>query len=814
MKIFPVNTKYTFELNKMLSYVTEVLAKEYPTTEITMPYIVLSLIECQNTHTHEIFLSITQNQNALDALKTSYYDLISSMSNGNPNVRKMYKDNGGVPPFNNEVKMVLETESEAEAAKGGASEIGTEHILLAILNKNYSHQDGFVLSRVGVNYDLIFKSCLENDVPLKSFVGAKGTFPKSQGKYISSFTTKLNKNEPAPNIIGRDKELSEIYKVLARKDKNNVILVGGGGVGKTAIVKYLSSLIDEGKVPQFLSSKEIVELESSKLIAGTNLRGMFEERIIGLFDEISSSKKYILFIDDIHNVLKSGAKDKEADISGVLGKALSDNKISVIATTTFKDYKNTIESSPSLSRNFQKIIIEPTNIELTEKILNANKKTYEEYHNVLFSSESVLAMARLAERYITDRNLPDSAFDIMDLCGASASVSQDGPLNTNATERIKKIELEKIAALDVGNFELVDSLNVEENVLNTEIAEQNRESRKTKKIITEKTVQDIVSEITNIPTSTLSHDEKERIAHIDEILKGKIIGQDEAVESVCKVIKRNKVGLGDKTKTLSNILCIGSTGVGKSLLAKQLAKEVFGDETALVRIDMSEFSEKSSVAKLIGSAPGYVGYENGGFLTETVKNKPHCVLLLDEIEKADKDVYNVFLQLFDDGRLTDGSGQMINFKNVIVLMTSNVGAQKASDLGGGIGFVTNEAENKKGIIEKQLKRKFSPEFLNRIDKIVHFNPLTEDNLKEIVKLELGKFRNRMKDIKYDIVYDDSVVTYIHAKAIEEKELGARPILRIIQDNIEDKVTDLMIENEYEQYYTFSASCNDNCITIR
>jgi ATP-dependent Clp protease ATP-binding subunit ClpC len=641
----------------------------------------------------------------------------------------------------------------------------------------------------------------------------------SEGEYTRKYTTNINelvRDGKLDKLIGRKNELNQIIKVLARRKKNNVILVGNGGVGKTAIVNGLAQLIESGNVPTILEGKQIVSINIMALVSGTHFRGMFEERIKGLFDELKSNKKYILFIDDMQTVLKSSNKDKDTDISNMISDILTEGDVRVIGTISFKEYRNAIESNPAISNKLQRIIIEPSTVKESIDILNGSKKYYEDFHNVEYTEEAITKCVELSERYITDRSLPDSAFDVLDLAGAYTSLESKNTEEFNSLKkRLNEIEKEKDEILNNGEFEKIDAITIEENDIKKRISDLKRKQASKDKIkIDANRIAETVSEITSVPISKLSNNEKEKISHIDETLKKSVIGQDEAVESLCRVIKRNKVGLGDKTKTMANILMAGPSGSGKTLIAKKLAEEIFGDEKALVRIDMSEYSEKNSVAKLTGAAPGYIGYDNGGQLTEAIKHKQHCVLLLDEIEKADQEVYNIFLQLFDEGRLTDSSGQIVNFKNVIVLMTSNIGAKQAAEFGAGVGFVTDEVTNKKTIIEKQLRQKFTPEFLNRIDKIVYFNTLTDENLRDIVKLEINKFGKRLKEINYNINYDENVVSYIHEQAIKQKEYGARPIIRLIQNNLEDTITDLLLEHDYEPDYTFSVTCENNHIGIK
>ena len=827
---------YTQEFNEVMNYMSNTLYNEFPTDTITLEYLILAILDNRNSHANMILDNCLMSDN-IEELRKIYVSVLDK------HMKPQLKMNNA--QFNDELIKAIE-ESKNEAEKLGSPIIGTEHLLLAILNKENGFSETEVFDKFRLEYDLIFNKCnisidnkkqiketkpkklqakkisnKKNNMPLKSEVNTKIISTSSSNEFVEQYTTSLNKlalDGKIDEIVGREQEINEIIKVLSRRKKNNAVLVGSGGAGKTAIVYGIANMIVNGDVPETLENKEIIMLNPMALVSGTHFRGMFEERINGLFTELKKSSKYILFIDDIHTVLKNGSKEKDTDISGMIGEALSEGSIKIIGATTFKDYRNSIESNSSLSRKFQKIIIDPVSNAEAVKILTNNKKYYEEYHNVQYTEKAIKKAVDLAERYITDRTLPDSAFDIIDLAGASTSLIDREPIEIqNIKKRIKEVQNEKENSLNNGDFEKIDALTAEENVLNADVADYRRSNHKDsieQIIIDEDEISNVVSEITKIPVSKLSSSEKEKIAHIDKTLKNSIIGQDEAIDEICKSIKRNKVGLGDKSGCQGVYLCAGKSGTGKTLLAKKIAEVIFGSENALIRIDMSEYSEKNSVSKLYGSAPGYIGYDDGGVLTNAIKNKPYSVVLLDEIEKADESIYNVFLQIFDEGRISETNGNVIDCHNCIFIMTSNIGARKAAELGNGLGFVNNEDSNKKSIIDKELKKKFTPEFLNRINKIIYFNNLTNDNLKSIVKLEINKFNNRLNNIEYNIEYTDDVVNYIHAEAVKNKDLGARPIIRLIQTNIEDKITELMLTNDYEPKYVFHASCENNEIIIK
>lgn len=829
--------KKNTEYKDILAYMLDILGNEFPTAEFTPEYIMLAILDNPRCHANLVMDNILMTD-TLDYLR-NYYAQVIREEPKKPILNKDVK-------FDKELSDII-NRAEDEAEFINSTKLGSEHILLSIINPANHFKVGEKLISFGLAYDSICSNCrdfveeteqkspkvkkvdnsyISNNhqdakIPLKSEINSKVFVQNGNTPFINKYTINLHEeiaNGKYDKLIGREDVLDNVIKVLSRRRKNNVILVGKPGTGKTSIGYRLAEMIDCGSVPDNLEGKQVVMLDVMALLSGTHLRGMFEERVDGLFKELKNNSNYILFIDDMQNIVRNTGKDKDGDLSDVISKILTEGDVRVVGTISFKDYRNGIENNSVLSTKLQKIIVEPSTKEETFKILKSNKSYYENFHHVKFDDECLLKAVKLAKRYITNNNLPDSAIDVIDLTGASISLNNKQSTSMKTLkEELNSFDGEKKKAMNSGNFEKLDEIAKKESQLLKKISDMKKKidnDESTWIHATEDDIADTVSAITTIPVSKLSISNKTTILHIDEILKKDVIGQDEAINEIAKAIKRSRAGFSDNNKCTS-LMMIGTTGVGKTLIAKKLAENVFGDEKALIRFDMSEYQDKTSVNKLLGSSAGYVGYENGGLLTEAVKNKPYCVLLFDEIEKADESIYNVFLQLFDEGRLTDNNGTTVNFKNVIVIMTSNIGAKQASEMGNGVGFQSNVEENKKSIIEKSLKNKFNPEFLNRIDNIIHFNALTDDNIKVITELELNKLRNRVKENGVNLTFGSDVIDYVFKKAIQEKEYGARPIMRIIQDNISDRVVDLVLESENKQNsFDISINKDDEVIVER
>lgn len=659
---------------------------------------------------------------------------------------------------------------------------------------------------------------------ISSMIGSLfGTTPKKEKEEKKStktsggiaYCTNLNKcaeNGEIDTLVGREEEIEKIYKIFNRKKSNNALLIGNSGVGKTAIVEGLAKRIVENNVPHFLYGKTIYRLNIGELMASTQFRGMFEERMNTMIKNLKNSKNSILFIDDIHLAIND--KKSDFDLAGMLMEILTSGDVQIIATTTYRGYKTCFENNTNLARRFQKITVDAPNDEYSLKILMGIKPAYEKFHGVVYTKEAIRECVRLSKEYVTDRNLPTSAIDIMDEAGATSKYGvHETPEIKELKNELSLMNADKDSLIRADEVDSAEELakGIEDKRLELAKLEDAEATKATKIIVGVNEIYKAISEHTNIPISRISTSEKKIISNIDNVLKERIIGQDEAIEKITRAIKRSKVGLHPSNRPLGSFLCIGNTGCGKTLMAKMIAKEVFGDEKFLVRFDMSEYADKTSVNKLIGSAAGYIGFEQGGLLTEKIKSQKHAVLLVDEIEKAHDEVYNLFLQILDEGCLTDNTGQKVDFRNTIIILTSNIGAKEAA-LNKGIGFNVDDNANKRSIIEKSLKNKFPPEFINRLDDIVYFNTLTEENLKEITRIELGKLNSRMKITGNSIIYDNNLIEYLYNLIKEQKEYGARPIGRIIQNEVENKITDILLENDYENH-EFKITIDDKIMKI-
>ncbi len=603
-------------------------------------------------------------------------------------------------------------------------------------------------------------------------------------------------------VVGREKEVKRIAQILSRKKKNNAVIVGDAGVGKSALVEKLALMIHKGDCPTILLEKRIMSLDLTSLVAGTKYRGQFEERIKAIINELQEAPNVIVFIDELHTMVGAGNASGAMDAANILKPALARGEIQCIGATTFDEYKKHIEKDGALVRRFQKITLnEPTAAE-TIKILENLKTSYQDFHKVTYEEGVIETIVKLSGRYITDRQFPDKAIDVLDELGSEKRVSSLIPeVIENLKKEVEQIKDKKLQVVKAQNYEQAAKLRDQERSVVDKLELEKKkwlEGQKSKKVpVSIDDVYSVVSEMTGVPITKLDKKETEKLLTMEKNISAKVIGQDEAISSISRAIRRNRVGIKDMNKPIGSFIFLGSTGVGKTFLAKSLAEQLFGDPEKIIRVDMSEFMEKHNVSRLIGSPPGYVGYEEGGQLTEKIKNNPFSVVLFDEIEKAHKDVFNLLLQILDEGHLTDSFGRKVNFTNCLIIMTSNVGAKKVSEFGGGVGFVTSNTENekyevRKSIIQKSLKQQFNPEFLNRIDDIVLFNTLNEETLFKIIKVELGKLSSRLSDKGYKVTFDESVEKQIHHLNTQE-EYGARPIKRIIQNLCEDFLSEEILK---------------------
>ncbi len=744
-------------------------------------------------------------------------------------------------------KVIRITVLEAKAQKSALVE--SEHLMLSIL-KNKENIATQILNQFDVDYD-VFKNELGfvtsnppsaefNDEGDDDFDEEKKQYgqqksqragaanqPKTKTPVLDNFgrdITRLAENGSLDPIVGREIEIERVSQILSRRKKNNPILIGEPGVGKTAIVEGLALRIVQRKVSRVLFDKRVVSLDLAALVAGTKYRGQFEERMKAIMNELEKNRDVILFIDEIHTIVGAGGASGSLDASNIFKPALARGELQCIGASTLDEYRMHIEKDGALDRRFQKVLVEQPSVEETIEILNNIKSKYEDYHNVTYSNEAIEACVKLSDRYMTDRLLPDKAIDVLDEVGARKHIKNiNVPADIIELEKkIEDIKLEKNKVVKSQRFEEAASLRDTEKRLQEELeAAKNaweEESKHKRFPIEEEDIAEVVHMMTGIPVKRMVQAETDKLRRMADDLQGAVVGQKEAISKVVKAIQRNRVGLKDPKKPIGTFIFLGPTGVGKTELARALARYMFDSDDALIRIDMSEYMEKFTVSRLIGAPPGYVGYEEGGQLTEKVRRKPYSVILLDEIEKAHPDIYNILLQVLDDGQLTDGMGRKIDFKNTMIIMTSNIGARQLKDFGDGVGFATanrmeNADENNKAVIEKALKRTFSPEFLNRIDDVVVFNSLSRENIFEIIDIVMKGVMKRLTNLGLGMELTPEAKSFIADKGYDA-QFGARPLHRAIQKYLEDPLAEEILNMNVKSGDTMIAELDETAEKIR
>jgi ATP-dependent Clp protease ATP-binding subunit ClpC len=782
----------------------------------------------------------------LDALEVDLDHLrrkVEILSPSNPNPNTIQKDKKNLH-LTRQAERALKT-TFLEAKLFQSSSINTAHLLLCIL-RNENDPTTKLLHKLKVDYDGVkeqFKFMITSDDNIidaptaESFPSDSGDNDGKEGTFGSSAGQKGNKKSKTPvldnfgrdltrlaeenrldPVVGREKEIERVSQILSRRKKNNPLLIGEPGVGKSAIAEGLALRIINKKVSRILYNKRVVTLDLASLVAGTKYRGQFEERMKAVMNELEKNNDVILFIDEIHTIVGAGGATGSLDASNMFKPALARGEIQCIGATTLDEYRQYIEKDGALERRFQKVIVEPTTVEETIEILQNIKQKYEDHHNVEYTEEAITACVKLTNRYMTDRFLPDKAIDALDEAGSRVHiVNMDVPKQILELEKqLEDVRELKNSVVKKQKYEEAAKLRDDEKRLEKNLAsaqeQWEEDSKQHKETVTEDNVADVVSMMSGIPVNRIAQTESNKLAELPNLIKANVIGQDEAVAKVAKAIQRNRAGLKDPNKPIGSFIFLGQTGVGKTQLAKVLAKELFDSEDALIRIDMSEYMEKFAISRLVGAPPGYVGYEEGGQLTEKVRRKPYSVILLDEVEKAHPDVFNMLLQVLDDGYLTDSLGRKIDFRNSIIIMTSNIGARKLKDFGQGVGFGTaamkaQEDSHQKSVIEGALKKAFAPEFLNRIDDVVVFNSLEREDIHKIIDIELDKLFVRIKDIGYDLQLTDKAKDYIAEKGFD-KEYGARPLKRAIQKYIEDALAEEIVNSKLAEGDTINMDLDE------
>ncbi len=794
--------------------------------------------------TEHLILGLLRDGNgkAIEILETLNIDLnhlrkkVESLSPANQNVSFEENEKKNLHLTRQAERALKTTFLEAKLFKD--TSINTAHLLLCIL-RNDNDPSTKLLNKLKVTYENVkeyFKNMESNEDqynesdhtrdypkadafpeddsneekenPFSSSGNTSKNIKKSNTPVLDNFGRDLTAMAEEGNldpVVGREKEIQRVSQILSRRKKNNPLLIGEPGVGKSAIAEGLALRIISKKVSRVLFGKRVVTLDLASLVAGTKYRGQFEERMKALMNELQKNDDVILFIDEIHTIVGAGGATGSLDASNMFKPALARGEIQCIGATTLDEYRQSIEKDGALERRFQKIIVAPTSVDETIEILHNVKGKYEDHHNVRYTDEAIEACVKLTNRYMTERFLPDKAIDALDEAGSRIHI-----INIDVPKQIIELEkkLEDVRALKVlvvkkQKYEEAAKLRDDEKNLEKElqIAQEKweKDSREHKETVNEENVADVVSMMTGIPVNRVAQNETNKLAELPNIIKGKVIGQDNAVDKIVKAIQRNRIGLKDPNKPIGSFIFLGSTGVGKTQLAKILSKELFDSNDALIRLDMSEYMEKFTVSRLVGAPPGYVGYEEGGQLTEKVRRKPYSVVLLDEIEKAHPDVFNMLLQVLDDGHLTDSLGRKIDFRNTIIIMTSNVGARKLQDFGTGVGFGTktrNEQadEAAKGVIESALKKAFAPEFLNRVDDVVVFNSLKREDIHRIIDIELVKLYSRINELEYNLILSEKAKDFIADKGFDKK-YGARPLNRAIQKYIEDALAEQIVSGK-------------------